>query len=84
MGSCLGLQLKSLFKLKVVELHKDHSNPVNLSVAAEVFDISPSLYLVEVRKTCGDATLYRQLCENLSHDLGVPRSQELLDTEFQV
>ncbi|KAL8120424.1 hypothetical protein AgCh_017559 [Apium graveolens] len=48
-------------KLKVVELHKDDSSPVNLSVAAEVFDISPSLYLVEVRKTCGDATLYRQV-----------------------
>ncbi|KAK1390300.1 NAF domain-containing protein [Heracleum sosnowskyi] len=71
-------------KLKVVELHKDRNSPVNLSVAAEVFEISPSLYLVEVRKSCGDAKLYRQLCEKLSHDLGVPRSQKLLNTEFLV
>ncbi|WOH07426.1 hypothetical protein DCAR_0726856 [Daucus carota subsp. sativus] len=69
-------------QLKVVHLHKDHNSPVSLSVAAEVFDISPSLYLVEVRRTCGDAKVYRQLCEKLSHDLGVPRSQELLVTEF--
>ncbi|GMI64565.1 CBL-interacting protein kinase 1, SNF1-RELATED PROTEIN KINASE 3.16 [Hibiscus trionum] len=41
-----------------------------LSVAAEVFEISPSLHVVELRKSYGDSTVYRQLCTKLSNDLG--------------
>ncbi|KAE8655523.1 CBL-interacting protein kinase 21 [Hibiscus syriacus] len=47
----------------------------SFSVAAEVFEISPSLYVVELRKSYGDSTVYRQLCTKLSTDLGVPRGQ---------
>ncbi|KAI5651007.1 hypothetical protein M9H77_37012 [Catharanthus roseus] len=66
-------------KLKVVREHKGQKSPGSLSVASEVFEISPSLYVVELRKTYGDPALYRQLCKRLSSDLGASsRSQELL------
>ncbi|CAL1397542.1 unnamed protein product [Linum trigynum] len=42
----------------------------NLSVAAEILEISPSLYVVELQKSYGDSSVYRQLCEKLSNDLG--------------
>ncbi|XP_031099186.1 CBL-interacting serine/threonine-protein kinase 1 [Ipomoea triloba] len=70
-------------KLKVTQKqHKVQKCPGSLSVAAEVFEISPSLYVVELRKSYGDTAVYRQLCKKLSNDLGVSRSQELLTTEF--
>nr|GMD79190.1 CBL-interacting serine/threonine-protein kinase 1 [Ipomoea batatas] len=70
-------------KLKVTQKqHKVQKCPGSLSVAAEVFEISPSLYVVELRKSYGDSAVYRQLCKKLSNDLGVSRSQELLTTEF--
>uniref|UniRef100_A0A803KU45 non-specific serine/threonine protein kinase n=1 Tax=Chenopodium quinoa TaxID=63459 RepID=A0A803KU45_CHEQI len=65
-------------RLKVVQGKSDHRGPGSLSVAAEVFEISPSLFVVELRKTCGDSLIYRQLCNKLSNDLGASRSQELL------
>ncbi|KAL2459785.1 CBL-interacting serine/threonine-protein kinase 1 [Forsythia ovata] len=68
-------------KLKVMQEHKGQKGPGNLSVAAEVFELSPSLYVVELRKSCGDPTVYRQLCKKLSGDLGESRSQELQATE---
>ncbi|KAK8681006.1 hypothetical protein V6N13_053413 [Hibiscus sabdariffa] len=46
----------------------------SVSVAAEVFEISPSLHVVELRKSYGDSTVYRQLCTKLLDDLGVPTS----------
>ncbi|KAF8392662.1 hypothetical protein HHK36_023011 [Tetracentron sinense] len=67
-------------KLKVMQEHKGQKSPGSLSVAAEVFEISPSLYVVELRKSYGDSLLYRQLCKKLSNDLGVCPSQELLTT----
>ncbi|KAL3812209.1 hypothetical protein ACJIZ3_013477 [Penstemon smallii] len=70
-------------KLKVMQGNKDQEGPGNLSVAAEVFEISPSLYVVELRKACGDPIVYRQLCKKLSSELGVSQSQEkLLDSEI--
>ncbi|KNA19803.1 hypothetical protein SOVF_058140 [Spinacia oleracea] len=65
-------------RLKVVQGQRDQRDPRSLSVAAEVFEISPSLYVVELRKTYGDSLIYRQLCNKLSNDLGASRSQELL------
>lgn len=76
-----GVQKKN-GKLKVTLEHKGQRSPGNLVVQAEVFELNPSLYVVELRKTCGDSTVYRELCANLSKDLGVSRSQELLATEF--
>ncbi|KZV57973.1 CBL-interacting serine/threonine-protein kinase 1-like [Dorcoceras hygrometricum] len=62
-------------KLKVVMDRKSKNASGSLSVAAEVFELSPSLYVVELRKACGDAVAYRQLCDKLSNELGVPQSQ---------
>lgn len=68
-------------KLKATQEHKPQKSLGSLSVAAEVFEISPSLYVVELRKSYGDPSVYRQLCNKLSTDLGLPPSQELLATE---
>ncbi|XP_038988635.1 CBL-interacting protein kinase 1-like isoform X1 [Phoenix dactylifera] len=68
-------------KLKVLQQSKGAKSPGSLSVAAEVFELSPSLYVVELRKSYGDSSLYRQLCTKLSNDLGVCTSQQLLKTQ---
>lgn len=69
-------------QLKVMQERKNlKSTTGSLSVAAEVFELSPSLYVVELRKSYGDPSLYRQLCTKLSNDLGVCQRQHLLTTE---
>lgn len=68
-------------RLKVLQEHKDQKSSGSLAVVAEVFEISPSLYVVELRKSYGDSSVYRQLCKKISNDLGVSSSQELLTTE---
>ncbi|GFZ13826.1 CBL-interacting protein kinase 1 [Actinidia rufa] len=65
-------------QLKVMQENKGQKSPGSLSVAAEVFEISPSLYVVELRKSYGDSTVYRQLCNKLSNDLGVSPGQGLM------
>ncbi|KAI6685167.1 hypothetical protein NL676_031080 [Syzygium grande] len=65
-------------RLKVMQEQKGQKSPGSLSVAAEVFEISPSLFVVELRKSYGDSTVYRQLCKRLSNELGVPQNQQLL------
>ncbi|KAF4364853.1 hypothetical protein G4B88_025572 [Cannabis sativa] len=77
MGFCVQ---KKNGKLKVMQEHKGPNSSGCLSVVAEVFEISPSLYVVELRKSYGDASVYRQLCKKLSNDLGVPSNQEILTT----
>ncbi|XP_030974157.1 CBL-interacting serine/threonine-protein kinase 1 [Quercus lobata] len=73
--------LKKNGRLKVVQEHnKGQKSLGSLSVAAEVFEISPSLFVVELRKAYGDSSVYRQLCKKLSNDLGVQPSQDLLTT----
>jgi 5'-AMP-activated protein kinase catalytic alpha subunit len=62
--------------------HRGYKSPGCLSVAAEVFEINPSLYVVELRKTYGDATVYRQLCDKLSNELGVTPSREIITAEL--
>ncbi|XP_035816315.1 CBL-interacting protein kinase 21 isoform X5 [Zea mays] len=44
----------------------------------EVFEINESLYVVELKKSSGDCSLYRKLCETLSEDLGTCKSQQFL------
>ncbi|KAJ6791628.1 CBL-interacting protein kinase 1-like [Iris pallida] len=71
-------------KLKVMQRDKGSSIPTSagsLSVAAEVFELSPSLYVVELRKSKGDSSLYRQLCSKLSGDLGVNENRLLRKTQ---
>ncbi|CAH9129593.1 unnamed protein product [Cuscuta epithymum] len=65
-------------KLKVIQKHKVGKSSESLLVAAEVFEISPSWYGVELLKSHGDSVMYRQLCRKLSNDLGVCRSEEEL------
>ncbi|KAG8370595.1 hypothetical protein BUALT_Bualt14G0133400 [Buddleja alternifolia] len=71
-------------KLKVMQERTSHKASGSLSVTAEVFEISPSLYVVELRKAYGDLIVYRQLCNKLSNELGVSQSREQLlgDAEF--
>ncbi|XP_059638115.1 CBL-interacting serine/threonine-protein kinase 1-like [Cornus florida] len=72
-------------RLKVMKEHKGQKSLGTLSVAAEVFEISKSLFVVELRKSYGDSTVYRQLCTKLANDLGVSTSQEqLLSMEARV
>jgi len=58
-------------KLKLV-----HVDPTSkgrnghLSVTTEVFDVTPCLHMVEIRKSAGDITQYRELCIKLSSNLG--------------
>ncbi|MQM20901.1 hypothetical protein Taro_053931, partial [Colocasia esculenta] len=67
-----------LLQLKVMQPFKGSGSPGYLSAAAEVFELSPSLYVVELRKSYGDSSLYRQLCSKLASDLGDCKSQKLL------
>ncbi|CAN4095010.1 unnamed protein product [Withania somnifera] len=77
----MGFQVqKNLEKLKVLLEHKGQKTQASLSIVAEVFEISTSLYVVELQKSSGDSTIYRQLCNRLSDELGVQQSQELLST----
>ncbi|KAF3659622.1 CBL-interacting serine/threonine-protein kinase 1 [Capsicum annuum] len=47
-------------RLKVMQEQKGHKSATSLLVVAEVFEISPSLYVVELQKSSGDSTVYRQ------------------------
>jgi 5'-AMP-activated protein kinase catalytic alpha subunit len=44
----------------------------------QVFEINESLYVVELKRSSGDCSLYRQLCASLSEDLGICKRQQLL------
>ncbi|XP_059286340.1 CBL-interacting serine/threonine-protein kinase 1-like isoform X1 [Lycium ferocissimum] len=78
----MGFQVqKKPGKSKVLLEHKGQKQ-ASLSVVAEVFEISTSLYVVELQKTSGDSMVYRQLCDRLSDELGVQQSEELLPTKL--
>ncbi|PIA37920.1 hypothetical protein AQUCO_02900048v1 [Aquilegia coerulea] len=49
-------------QLRVMQEHNGRKSLGSLSVAAEVFEINPSLYVVELRKSHGDSLLYRKVC----------------------
>uniref|UniRef100_A0A0A9EFZ1 Uncharacterized protein n=1 Tax=Arundo donax TaxID=35708 RepID=A0A0A9EFZ1_ARUDO len=40
---------------------KNPRNPSSFLVCTEVFELGPSLYVVELKKSHGDSTLYRQV-----------------------
>ncbi|KAK9084443.1 hypothetical protein Scep_030914 [Stephania cephalantha] len=69
---------KSNGKLKLIQESKDQKRPFGLSIVAEVFEINPSLRLVELSKSYGDSSIYRKLCTELSKDLGVRENQPQL------
>ncbi|XP_039836518.1 CBL-interacting protein kinase 17-like isoform X4 [Panicum virgatum] len=65
-------------KLKVTQNYtgtKNCKNPASFLVCTEVFELGPSLYVVELKKSHGDPALYRQLCEKICSDLGVLMAQ---------
>ncbi|CAD6222885.1 unnamed protein product [Miscanthus lutarioriparius] len=78
----MGFQVhKSNGKLKVIQDCKGLANSrgqESLLISAEVFEINESLYVVELKKSSGDCSLYRKLCETLSEDLGTCKSQQFL------
>ncbi|KAG6494615.1 CBL-interacting protein kinase 1-like [Zingiber officinale] len=70
---------KALGKLKVVQ-KLDSKNPKNtgsLCVWIEVFELNPSLFLVELMKSQGDSSLYRKMCSKLSGNLGMAKDEQL-------
>ncbi|KAM0848510.1 hypothetical protein ACQ4PT_054345 [Festuca glaucescens] len=58
-------------KLKIMRNCNRLNNPTPFLVCAEVFELGPSLYVVELKKSHGDTALYRQLCDRISSDLGI-------------
>ncbi|KAJ1261509.1 hypothetical protein BS78_09G034900 [Paspalum vaginatum] len=81
-ASEMGFQVqKGHSKLKLMRncnRTKNPKNPVSFLVCTEVFELGPSLYLVELKKSHGDPTLYRQLCERICRDLGVTEMEQIL------
>uniref|UniRef100_A0A0A9FMV1 non-specific serine/threonine protein kinase n=1 Tax=Arundo donax TaxID=35708 RepID=A0A0A9FMV1_ARUDO len=70
-------------KLKVMkncEGSKNPRNPSSFLVCTEVFELGPSLCVVELKKSHGDSALYRQLCEKLSDELGVCKTEQIVRT----
>ncbi|XP_066391311.1 CBL-interacting protein kinase 21-like isoform X5 [Miscanthus floridulus] len=81
MSSCLDLSGFFEKELKVIQDCKGLANSrgqESLLISAEVFEINESLYVVELKKSSGDCSLYRKLCETLSEDLGTCKSQQFL------
>ncbi|KAI9113814.1 hypothetical protein K1719_015065 [Acacia pycnantha] len=71
-GTEMGFRVqKKNGKLKVIQENKAHRSLRGLSVAVEVFEINPSLHVVELRKSYGDSSVYGQLCKKLSDDLAL-------------
>ncbi|XP_051129493.1 CBL-interacting serine/threonine-protein kinase 1-like isoform X2 [Andrographis paniculata] len=58
-------------KLKVIQPCKGLNVLGWLSVFTEIFEISPSLCVVELQKVRGDPVAYKQLCNKVSNELGV-------------
>lgn len=62
-------------RLKITQPEKGRKTHGHLSVAAEVFEFSPSLYVVELRKSSGESSSYRHLCAKLAEELGECKPQ---------
>lgn len=69
-------------KLKVTKCKnpKNTRNPSSFLACAEVFELGPSLYVVELKKSHGDPILYRELCEKLSDELGVCKMEQMTES----
>ncbi|XP_072974982.1 CBL-interacting protein kinase 1-like [Typha angustifolia] len=64
-------------KLKVMQQCQGTTTHMSLLVITEVFELSTSLSVVELRKSHGDSSLYRQLCAKLLDNLGVRQNQQI-------
>ncbi|WZZ07990.1 hypothetical protein YC2023_093911 [Brassica napus] len=66
MGFCVQ---KKHTMLKAIREESTRKGQGGLSLTAEVFKIIPSLNMIELRKSHGDSSLYKQLCERLLNEL---------------
>ncbi|ESQ30749.1 hypothetical protein EUTSA_v10011509mg [Eutrema salsugineum] len=73
MGFCVH---KKYTMLKAIKEESIRTGRGGLSVTAEVFEVIPSLNVVELRKSHGDSFLYKELYERLLNELGT--SSQLL------
>ncbi|KAK3137564.1 hypothetical protein QOZ80_5BG0454040 [Eleusine coracana subsp. coracana] len=69
-------------KLKVMQNCTGSKSPKNKDstsflVCTEVFELGPSLYVVEIKKSHGDPAVYRQLCESIGSELGVLKMEQI-------
>ncbi|KAF8083189.1 hypothetical protein N665_0789s0008 [Sinapis alba] len=60
---------KKHIMLKAIREESTRKGQGGLSLTAEVFEIIPSLNVIELRKSHGDSSLYKQLCERLIKEL---------------
>ncbi|CAA7405791.1 unnamed protein product [Spirodela intermedia] len=75
----MGFQVqKKHNKLKIWLPSQGATSPRCFSADAEIIEVSPSLYVVELRKSSGDPFQYQQLCRRLSNALGDHQSRQLL------
>jgi 5'-AMP-activated protein kinase catalytic alpha subunit len=65
------MMCRVMFQLKITSNCNRLNNPKPFLVCAEVFELGPSLHVVELKKSHGDSALYRQLCHRISSDLGI-------------
>jgi len=75
MGFCVQKKQTMLKAIKEESTRKGHGG---LTVTAEVFEIIPSLNVVELRKSYGDLSLYKQLHNRLLNELGTPSQVQKL------
>ncbi|KAF2560116.1 hypothetical protein F2Q68_00017477 [Brassica cretica] len=64
------------FAVKII----DKSRIADLNFSLQVFEIKPSLNVVELRKSYGDSSLYRQLYERLLKEVGTSSPEQELVT----
>ncbi|KAH9747991.1 CBL-interacting serine/threonine-protein kinase 23 [Citrus sinensis] len=65
-----GLNLSSLFEKQMLKLQGEKTGRKgHLSVATEIFEVAPSLYMVELRKSGGDTLEFHKFYKNLSTGL---------------
>ncbi|GJM94527.1 hypothetical protein PR202_ga11177 [Eleusine coracana subsp. coracana] len=83
-GMASSLDLSGFFEeeLKVMQNCTGSKNPKNKDstsflVCIEVFELGPSLYVVEIKKAHGDPAVYRQLCERIGSELGVLKMEQI-------
>uniref|UniRef100_A0A452XXG3 Uncharacterized protein n=1 Tax=Aegilops tauschii subsp. strangulata TaxID=200361 RepID=A0A452XXG3_AEGTS len=67
------MMCRVIFQLKITGNCNGLNNPTPFLVCAEVFELGPSLHVVELRKSHGDTAVYRQLCDRISSDLGIDK-----------
>ncbi|XP_057948700.1 CBL-interacting serine/threonine-protein kinase 23 isoform X4 [Malania oleifera] len=65
-----GLNLSSLFEKQMMKLQGEKTGRKgHLSVATEIFEVAPSLYMVELRKSGGDTLEFHKFYKNLTTGL---------------